>query len=455
MPRIKFTAFRAHFVSSVGHNSQTIGCHNDCSCNQSLDLRLVLIQNFHYLYQNMSSLVVNDVFDELTEENDRLTNELLWAKDCLKVMEEFKLFVELVFARLKCLSPNAFHKICEPSAYESYRRRIEELAQKRSNITTNKVTREPSLPPYQPNTCDSIVTMRIALSDKRSKTEDQSPVFKIRPEVRQKQDREESEQKSREVKALLKDQLSYIRGRAKNQKQIRQRLHNYGLRPENKRKSYFKPTRKYKSKPITYKITDQDKRTLAKNDKLIKIPYHRVGTIKRNNLIIIPIDGGRERPIKKYNADMTDIKSEIPELKWSANDEEDYIESGSGEQTKLLVKTTECLFSQCTKLFYNIEEMHKHLDDYHKLVKCPNCDNRFTNQDMLNRHLVKLHGIVVNQSNQVKPIQHGQMSHMFYTIINFVFTSFSDVPVAKPDVQSATNIHFLYYSAFLGNQTNK
>ena len=40
-------------------------------------------------------IVVNDVLEELNEENNRLFNELLFADKCLKVLIEFKSFVEL------------------------------------------------------------------------------------------------------------------------------------------------------------------------------------------------------------------------------------------------------------------------------------------------------------------------------------------------------------------------
>ena len=40
-------------------------------------------------------ILVNDVLEELNEENKRLFNELLFADKCLKVLIEFKSFVEL------------------------------------------------------------------------------------------------------------------------------------------------------------------------------------------------------------------------------------------------------------------------------------------------------------------------------------------------------------------------
>ena len=42
----------------------------------------------------LCEIVVNDVLEELNEENKRLFEELLFANKCLKVLNEFKSFVE-------------------------------------------------------------------------------------------------------------------------------------------------------------------------------------------------------------------------------------------------------------------------------------------------------------------------------------------------------------------------
>ena len=47
------------------------------------------------MVDNKCEIVVNDVLEELNEENKRLFNELLFANKCLKVLNEFKNFVEL------------------------------------------------------------------------------------------------------------------------------------------------------------------------------------------------------------------------------------------------------------------------------------------------------------------------------------------------------------------------
>ena len=44
----------------------------------------------------MFSIKVNDVFEELSEENKRLLNELMFANKCLKVLITFKTFVEFI-----------------------------------------------------------------------------------------------------------------------------------------------------------------------------------------------------------------------------------------------------------------------------------------------------------------------------------------------------------------------
>ena len=64
-----------------------------------------------------SQIVVNDVFDELKEENKRITNKLLFADKFLKVLIEFKCFVELNSNQFKLnLEENnkqLFEELCE------------------------------------------------------------------------------------------------------------------------------------------------------------------------------------------------------------------------------------------------------------------------------------------------------------------------------------------------------
>ncbi len=44
---------------------------------------------------------VNEIFDELSEENKRLLNELIFAKKCIKVLNELKGFIDLNSDKLK------------------------------------------------------------------------------------------------------------------------------------------------------------------------------------------------------------------------------------------------------------------------------------------------------------------------------------------------------------------
>ena len=48
----------------------------------------------------MAFIIVNNIFDDLKEENNRLLNELLFADKCLKCLTEFKSFVDLVINKI-------------------------------------------------------------------------------------------------------------------------------------------------------------------------------------------------------------------------------------------------------------------------------------------------------------------------------------------------------------------
>ena len=48
-----------------------------------------------------SVLVIKDVFEELTEENQRLLNELVFANKCLNIFIEIKTFVNSMFNTFK------------------------------------------------------------------------------------------------------------------------------------------------------------------------------------------------------------------------------------------------------------------------------------------------------------------------------------------------------------------
>ena len=51
----------------------------------------------------MSCVEVNDIFDQLFDENKRLINELLFAKKCLKILLEFKTFVDFISIKFKTI----------------------------------------------------------------------------------------------------------------------------------------------------------------------------------------------------------------------------------------------------------------------------------------------------------------------------------------------------------------
>ena len=72
--------------------------------------------------QKKYQIVVNDVLEELNEENKRLFNELLFADKCLKVLIEFKTFVEL--------NSNLF----ELNLDENNKQLYEELAEKVNRV---------------------------------------------------------------------------------------------------------------------------------------------------------------------------------------------------------------------------------------------------------------------------------------------------------------------------------
>ena len=72
-------------------------------------------------------IVVNDVLEELNEENKRLFEELLFANKCLKVLNEFKNFVEL--------NSNQFKLILENKKRERY----EELSQTVRQVLDEKL----------------------------------------------------------------------------------------------------------------------------------------------------------------------------------------------------------------------------------------------------------------------------------------------------------------------------
>ena len=78
--------------------------------------------------QKMSSLIINDIFEELSEENSRLLNELLLAKKCLNKLIELK--VKLNF------HSNKIKTTLEPNDWQS----MEEIIQEFDEMVNRKDT---------------------------------------------------------------------------------------------------------------------------------------------------------------------------------------------------------------------------------------------------------------------------------------------------------------------------
>ena len=77
-------------------------------------------------------IVVNDVLEELNEENKRLFNQLLFADKCLKVLNEFKNFVEL--------NSNQFKLNLEESnkqLYEELSENVKQVLDEKNNYLKN------------------------------------------------------------------------------------------------------------------------------------------------------------------------------------------------------------------------------------------------------------------------------------------------------------------------------
>ena len=71
----------------------------------------------------MSLIKVREIFDELTEENRRLLNELLFAERRLKCLTEFKSFVDLIFNKI-----NVYLEENDISKYREFESRYETIS---------------------------------------------------------------------------------------------------------------------------------------------------------------------------------------------------------------------------------------------------------------------------------------------------------------------------------------
>jgi len=52
--------------------------------------------------QKLSQVFINDLFDELKEENNRLLNQLLFAQKCIKLFENYRNFLNSFCNNCKC-----------------------------------------------------------------------------------------------------------------------------------------------------------------------------------------------------------------------------------------------------------------------------------------------------------------------------------------------------------------
>ena len=44
----------------------------------------------------LSVIRINDIFDELTEENEKLRTDLYFANKCIQILEKFKFYLNLI-----------------------------------------------------------------------------------------------------------------------------------------------------------------------------------------------------------------------------------------------------------------------------------------------------------------------------------------------------------------------
>ena len=83
----------------------------------------------------MALVVVKDLVEELTEENKRLFNELIKAKECLNTYNEFKTFIDLISHKFKYdLDINEMQKYFELNA--SVETSVEQLSDVKCEITS-------------------------------------------------------------------------------------------------------------------------------------------------------------------------------------------------------------------------------------------------------------------------------------------------------------------------------
>ena len=91
----------------------------------------------------MSSIKVNDVFEELSEENKRLLNELMFANKCLNILITYKTFIDFISDKFK---NNLDLNECQK--FEKLNKDIDEVLKERNQLIRRKqITRNENLSP--------------------------------------------------------------------------------------------------------------------------------------------------------------------------------------------------------------------------------------------------------------------------------------------------------------------
>ena len=91
----------------------------------------------------MSDIKINDILEDLCEENKRLLNELMFANKCLKILINYKTFIDFISNKIKTnLDANESQKI------EKLNKDIEEVLKERNQLIRRKqITRNENLSP--------------------------------------------------------------------------------------------------------------------------------------------------------------------------------------------------------------------------------------------------------------------------------------------------------------------
>ena len=140
--------------TSCHNNRSVVYQQSDCFCQLFREFSLRAKEMpFKQKYREKSGhkrehkntvIDINDVLEELSEENNRLLNELLFANKCLKMFIQFKTFVDFISNKFKLnLETNELEK------YEEFNEDINQIVVKR-NLNFNSINcisivkREPS-----------------------------------------------------------------------------------------------------------------------------------------------------------------------------------------------------------------------------------------------------------------------------------------------------------------------